>query len=383
MAPTWSAVGRSISAENALSAGCAAGTRCAFVCAMLDASARSFAPLAPLLALVALCAITPACASASSDDGSVGVDDYRSKKGKLQLVVTVDWEGRELRDDNLRAMEDLRTKFPQLKIVQFLNAAYFVKDGAVAADVATQMRRALRPGDEKGLHIHGWKRLFEASGVTFRASPTFWGTSLDAHGQECSDDCGHEVPISLYTEGELRKVVKLSLDTLETNGFGRAKSFRCGGWMAKLPVREAVAAEGIRYEHSAVPTVFLQPKLGTMPVYGWLSELWQGTTNVSQPYAINTATTPLTEVPDNGALADYVSAQQMIDTFEANKAAFLQDRKKSVVFSIGFHQETAATCLPQLEEALTRIYAETKAENIPFENVTSEAVTAVATVATP
>ena len=81
------------------------------------------------------------------------------------------------------------------------------------------------------------------------------------------------MPISLYTEGELRKVVKLSLDT--------------------LPVREAVAAEGIRYEHSAVPTVFLQPKLGTMPVYGWLSELWQGTTNVSQPYAINTATTPL------------------------------------------------------------------------------------------
>jgi hypothetical protein len=380
MTLTGSAGERPIRDENGLFVERAAGTRCAFVCAMLDATARS---LAPLLVLVALCAITPACASAASDDGSVGVDDYKSKKGKLQLVVTVDWEGRDLRDDNLRAMEDLRTKFPQVKIVHFLNAAYFVKRGAVAADVATQMQRALRPGDEKGLHIHGWKRLFEASGVTFRASPTFWGTSLDVHGQECSDDCGHEVPISLYTAGELRKVVKLSLDTLEANGFGRAKSFRTGGWIAKPSVREAIAAEGIRYEHSAVPTVFLEQKLGTVPLYGWLSELWQGTTNVSQPYAISTATASLTEVPDNGALADYVSAQQMIDTFEANKAAFLQDRKKSVVVSIGFHQETAATYLPQLEAALTRIYAETKAENIAFENVTSEALTAGAAVVSP
>jgi hypothetical protein len=347
---------------------------------MLEPFGRS---LAPLLALAALCAIAPACASASSADDAVGVDDYTSKKGKLQLVVSVDWEGRDLRDDNLAAMEDLHAKFPQVKIVHFLNAAYFLKHGAVAADVATQMNRAIRPGDEKGLHIHGWRRLFEASGVTFRGSPTFWGTTLDVHGQECGDDCGHEVPISLYTSDELRKVVKLSLDTLETNGFGRAKSFRCGGWMAKQPVRDALTAEGMRYDHSAVPTVFLQAKLGTMPVYDWLSELWQGTTNVSQPYALPTATTSLTEVPDNGALADYVSTQQMVDTFEANKAAFLQDRKKNVVVSIGFHQETAATYLPQLEAALTRIYAETKAEKIPFENVTSEAFALTPVAALP
>ena len=371
MAPTWSAVGRSISAENALSRACAAGTRCAFVCAMLDASARSFAPLAPLLALVALCAITPACASASSDDGSVGVDDYRSKKGKLQLVVTVDWEGRELRDDNLRAMEDLRTKFPQLKIVQFLNAAYFVKDGAVAADVATQMRRALRPGDEKGLHIHGWKRLFEASDVTFRGSPTFWGTTIDPGSRECLDDCGHEVPISLYSSAELRHVVKFSLDTLEANGFGRAKSFRCGGWIAKPSVRDAITAEGLKYEHSEVPVAFLKPKLGTLPLFTWLSEVWPDATPLSQPHVLPTATGSLVEVPDNGALSDYVVAQQMVDVFDQNKAEFLKTRLQSQVVSIGFHQETAAKFLPELTQALDKILAEVAAENLPFESATS------------
>jgi len=325
------------------------------------------------LAVGSLAALTPACAG-ETDYGSTSEDDYTRKKGKLQLVVTVDWEGRDLREDNLLAMQSLHARFPQVKIVHFLNAGYYTKQGASPADVTTRINRAIQPGDEKALHIHGWKRLFEASGLTFRASPTFWGTSLDAHGRECVEDCGHEVPISLYTSEELRKVVKFSLDTLETNGFGRAKSFRCGGWMAKQNVRDAIAAEGLKYEHSAVPTVFLQPKLGATPVYSWLSELWQGTTNVSQPYTLATTTTTLTEVPDNGALADYVSTQQMMETFEANKTAFLKDRKKNVVVSVGFHEETAASYLPQLEAALQGMYDEAKAENIPFESVTSEAL---------
>lgn len=350
---------------------------------MLGRFARLLGPLLSkvavgVLAVGSLAVMTPACASESDDGDAVGEDDYTRKKGKLQLVVTVDWEGRDLRDDNLAAMQHLHARFPQVKIIHFLNAGYYTKQGAVPADVTARINRAIQPGDEKALHIHGWKRLFEAAGDTFRSSPTFWGTSLDPHGRDCLYDCGHEVPISLYTTDELRKVVKFSLDTLERNGLGRAKSFRCGGWMAKQNVRDAIAAEGLKYEHSAVPTVFLQPKLGNMPVYGWLSsaELWQGTTTVSQPYAMPTASTPLVEVPDNGALADYVSTQQMLDVFEANKAALLRDRSKNVVVSVGFHEETAATYLPQLEAALDKMYAEAKLENLPFESVTSEALTA-------
>ncbi len=343
----------------------------------------AYRALLAVLAIGSLAALAPACAG-ETDDGSTSEDDYTRKKGKLQLVVTVDWEGRDLREDNLLAMQDLHARFPAVKIVHFLNAGYYTKQGARPSDVTARIQRAIAPGDEKALHIHGWKRLFEASGLTFRASPTFWGTSLDPHAGDClQTDCGHEVPISLYTSEELRKVVKFSLDTLEGHGFGRAKSFRCGGWMAKPNVRDAIAAEGLKYEHSAVPTAFLEPKLGTSPIYSWLEELWQGTTNVSQPYAIATTTAPLTEVPDNGALADYVSTQQMMDTFEANKAVYLADRSKNVVVSVGFHEETAATYLPQLEAALQRMYDEAKAARIPFESVTSEALSAPVAAAAP
>jgi hypothetical protein len=345
---------------------------------MLGPARKIARSIAPLLSLVALAALGQACqgCSASSGDAAESEEAELRRKAKLQLVVTVDWEGRDLRDDNLRAMEDLRARFPQVKIVHFLNAGYYTKQLANRADVTARINRAILPGDEKALHIHGWKRLFEASGVVFRGTPTFWGTTIDPHGRECIEDCGHEVPISLYTTDELRKVVRFSLDTLEGNGFGRAKSFRCGGWMAKTTVRDAVAAEGLRFEHSAVPVVFLEPKLADKPLFGWLTELWQGTTQLSQPVVLPTTTTPLLEVPDNGALADYVSTQQMMDVFEANKAEFLRTRTKSVVVSIGFHQETAAMFVPRLSAALQRILDEVKAESLPFESATSATLSA-------
>lgn len=322
----------------------------------------------------------PAGAEAPNGDAADVDESDLTKRGKLRLVVTVDWEGRDLNESNLRAMENLRTRFPQVKIVHFLNAAYFTKPGAVASDVSTRVNRVLRPGDEKGLHIHGWKRLFEASGVTFRTDPTFWGTSIDEKSA-CSFDCGHEVPINAYTTDELRKVVKFSLDTLETNGFGRAKSFRCGGWVASSNVRDALAAEGIRADHSEVPTPFLQPKLGKLPLYGWLGDIWPTTNETAQPHTIAVQSDAgksgtLLEIPDNGAMSDYVTTQQMVDVFEKNKAAYKRDPRKDVVVSIGFHQETAATYLPQLEGALTRIFDEATAEKLPLESSTTEVLKA-------
>jgi len=319
------------------------------------------------LGIAAFC-LTAGCAAESSDEASDDAD--YTQRGKLQLLVTVDWEGRDLKDDNIAAMKDLHAKFPQVKIVHFLNAAYFTKSDADARAVKDEMMSAIAPQDEKALHIHGWKRLFEAAGVTFNSGPTFWGTQIKE--QDCFYDCGHEVPLSNYSVGDLRKVIKFSLDKLESQGFGRAKSFRCGGWLAKENVREAVAAEGLKYEESAVPTDFLKPKLGGYPVYGWLSEVWTGINQTSQPYRIPTPAGELVEVPDNGALSDYMSSEQMFQVYQANKAEWQRQRTKNIVISVGFHTETAATYLPTLEAALTRMYDDAKANGITLESVTTE-----------
>lgn len=342
---------------------------------------RTFLPkLLALSLLGSVVALGAGCAPEGGDD-SQAADSDLSAKGKIQLLVTVDWEGRDLLETNLQAMRHLHARFPGVKVVHFLNAAYFTKDDAHPKEDSAKIASAIAPIDETGLHIHGWRRLFEASGVDFKSGPTFWGTQLRPN--DCIYDCGHEVPISLYSADELRKVVRFSLDTLEAQGFGRAKSFRTGGWMAKDTVREAVAAEGLVYEESAVPTAFLAPQLKGRPIFDWLTDLWKGTTELSQPYALPTPAGTLVEVPDNGALADYVSADQMVGTFQANKAAFLRDRSKNVVVSIGFHHETAAKYVPQLETALARIQDIVKQEKLPFESITTEAIAAPAAAAAP
>jgi len=325
-----------------------------------------------LTAFSVLSALSVLACSPPAKRSEVAAEKVRA--GRMQLVVTVDWEGRDLRDENLQAIAELRRRFPDVKLVHFLNAAYFTKPDAAAERVKAAMESVIRAGDEKGLHIHGWKRLFEAAGVTFRSEPTFWGTSLG--DKDCLFDCGHEVPIDLYTTEELRRVVRFSIDTLRGHGFGSAKSFRCGGWIARPNVRDAIAAEGLVYEHSMVPTRFVEAKLTARggPLYPWLRELWGDASPLTQPREIPTSAGPLVEVPDNGALADYVTADQMVDVFEQNKAAFLADRNTSVVVSIGFHQETAAKYLPALEEALSRIQSAARAEKIPLESVTSDAV---------
>jgi hypothetical protein len=73
----------------------------------------------------------------------------------------------------------------------------------------------------------------------------------------------------------------------------------------------------------------------------------------------------LVEVPDNGCLADYVTADQMVDTFKAVVQSG-QREAKPVVLSLGFHQETAAKFLPRLRNALLEIELRAAMQRIPL-----------------
>jgi hypothetical protein len=289
--------------------------------------------------------------------------DAPEPSGAVQLMITVDWEGDDLLDENIEAMEAFRQQFPALPLVQFLNAAYFEKPGADRDDVRARIARTVRDRDELGLHIHGWKRLFEAAGVTHRESPTFWGPSYGIGS--CAYDCGHEVPISAYEKDELQKVIRFSVETLEGQGLGRAVSFRAGGWMAEQHVREALELEGFAYESSAVPAHFLEGEIGHLPLHRWVEALWDGTTKASQPYALD----GLTEVPDNGALADYVTGDEMFDVYLEAKRLWQEDPSRNIIVNIGFHQETADKYLPRVEDACTRIVADAEADGVALQPI--------------
>ncbi len=325
-------------------------------------------PVACRLFTVVLFACGGADPSTEADEESAEL----SAKPRIQILVTVDWEGQDLRQENIQAMHDFRTQMPSVRMVQFLNAAYFTKPGANATDVKAKIHQAILPTDERGLHIHGWKRLVEASGVAFRSKPSFWGPQYPLQ-DDCSFDCGHEIAISAYTEPEMEKIVRFSIDTLYANGFGHAKSFRAGGWMANENVRQAIVSEGITWDSSAVPSTFLAGELHGLPLLDWVGTMWKGTTDTSQPYAISTSAGTLKEAPDNGALADYATADEMFQTFLDNEAAFQNDKKTRTIV-IGFHEETAAKYIYRVKDALQRMFDRAAQDKVPVSVVTTRSV---------
>ena len=282
--------------------------------------------------------------------------------GHLYGVVSVDWEGRDLSSRNLSAMKQFRSEFPEIKLLHFLNAAYYTKEGASSQDVNQKVSSVIRKGDELGLHIHAWKSLFEAAGVSFRSNPTYWGTRLTG----CDSDCGHEVALTAYTTDEIRKVVRFSTQILSQNGFGRAKSFRTGGWLGSQAVLDAIAAEGFTLDSSRVPPQFLRAQLGSLPIFQWIQDLWGDARSTDQPRSVSTASGPIIELPDNGALADYMSASQMVSVYKTYASLVQAHPDVDYYFQIGFHQETAATYLPQVRQALRTIESLAAQDHVPL-----------------
>ena len=292
-------------------------------------------------------------------------------QGKVRIVVSVDWEGEDLQSQNLLAMKNFRQDYPEIPLQHFLNAAYYTKAGARPSVVTAAIRSVLRPGDEHGLHIHSWKSLVEASGVSFRTGPSFVQGTVDLN--DCVVDCGHDVVLNAYTNSELRRIIKFSVSTLQNNGFDRAKSFRAGGWQADANVLRALAAEGFTLDSSATYAPYLFESWSEpYQLYGNVAALWPTTVPTSQPYSTDLgAGLSIIELPNNGCLADYMTGSAILKAFVTNAKLQKTNPQSDVYLSIGFHQETASTYLPALRSGIDKIIAYAKAQNIAVEFVVS------------
>jgi hypothetical protein len=292
-----------------------------------------------------------------------------SQIGKnVNLFISVDWEGFSLDSENLDAFRQFRNDYPNIKIIHFLNAAYFTKPGAKAKTIAKQINSLLLPGDELGLHIHAFESLLRVAGVEFRDSETFWGHS---GSEEINGDRGHDVPLSLYSEEEIRKIVRTSLNILGENGFSELRSFRAGGWIATPEVLEALIQEGIYVDSSAVSSeVVGLVAREDQPLYQINKRLWPYQTPMNdRPYRIGTRSGSILEFPDNIALADYITAEQAFRHFE-DLVAREQRPGDSVFFHFGFHQETADVFLPRVRALLKSINQHTKAYDTQVQSKT-------------
>jgi len=286
----------------------------------------------------------------------------------VHIAVSVDWEGAYLSADAMDALEQFRAAHPGVPLTHMLNAAYYTKPRADAADITRQVRLALKPGDEAGLHVHAWRSLFATAGVAPRTAPSFLsrtGTLL-----AFADDAGFEVELGAFTVAELRAAIKKSREILAAQKIELGSSFRAAGWLAAPNVLEAARAEGFTVDLSAVPPVWFD-EVEVAFLRERLIARWGAIAPTAQPYWIDTPLGRILELPNTGAMADYATAAEIEEHVLGAVRALAAAPGRPVFVHVGFHMETADEFAPRLSEALSRLRA--RGAPITFETVARSA----------
>jgi len=257
----------------------------------------------------------------------------------LYVAVSNDWDDPDHTDDKLERQDRLHTNHPNLVITHFVGP-YTFTDPTVSADRQQYLVDWLKgyeaKGDEIGLHVHPWCNFVTAAGVTCRTSPSF---------AKASDSTGYTVILGSYTQAELDKLFAKANELFVAHGLKKPTSFRAGGWTATSDVLKSLVKAGHKTDASACNWARLEEwkDVAGATIYQWNQEHWNPVDERTQPYypssddilADAAPHLSILEVPDNGALVDYVTAQEMIDMFRANfDGRALPEARQ---YSIGYH----------------------------------------------
>ncbi len=284
--------------------------------------------------------------------------------GKLRLLLAIVWEGREIAPHNLTALEEFRREYPDLSVVHLISPAYFTKPKANAAQIVAAIRTQMQPQDQAALLIGPWKSLAHAAGVIYRPAPTFW--SPNAAPGDCQVDCGGDVPLNIYPDVDVDKLLTKSLKLFESNGLGRPRGIAVQGWMASQAIHEAATKAGIRYDLSAVAPDLLVRRLRHFPIYAWAKSLWSEVTPHSQPYVISTGAGPLVEIPLSLASVDYLTRKEIDTLFKEFVGIWRENPTRDLIFPLVLTQETAMTTAPLLKASLAGIFASAAVSHVPL-----------------
>ena len=317
---------------------------------------RSSSRTSGLLAAAVLLALLPGCNKSEQGAEQKAAASAAAPSGEaagppVWVTISVDWEGAYLDPEALDALRRFRADNPGVPLTHLLNAAYFTKPGADTTHALREMKGALLEGDEAGLHVHLWKSLVEAAGVTPRLERSF----LRSDGLiQFDDDIGFDADPAPYQVDELRAIIRRSRELLEQNGFTLAPVFRMAGWLGTPEVLAAARAEGITVDSSSIDPSWLVGE-ETEVLRARVTEVWPKVDRTTQPFLIDTPAGQLLEMPDTGGMADYATASQMEEHVAWGASSAAASPARPVFVHLGFHAETAAEYAPVLSAALTAL----------------------------
>lgn len=286
---------------------------------------------------------------------------------KVWLTLGVIWEGQDMLNHNLEALREIRENLSGISIIQFLNPAYLTKPQVNANQIVQKIKYAIRTDDIIGLHVHPWRSLTKSAGVEFRKQPTFWGNQ----GSQANtiQDWGHEVPLSIYTEEEIIQLIKHSQSLFSQHGLQAPSVFMAGGWMAAPHVLEAVRKSEVLYDASAINMEVIRSRLGNVPLYSWLSNIWGSMKFPYQPFLLQTERGNLRQIVLNGGIPDYNKGDEIIERFLKMINYAQETGINSFHFHLAIYQETAWDTKRSLFNTIKQLKVHAASQNIKLTEV--------------
>ncbi|HET9240986.1 MAG TPA: hypothetical protein VFO10_27215 [Oligoflexus sp.] len=287
----------------------------------------------------------------------------------VTIDVTVHWEGRELHAPNVDALERMRKTFPDIPLTHFVNPAYFL-DEAKAADNLNAMQRVFGTQDEVGLYLAPVENLVQEAGVILKLAPSFWGYADE--GEICENDCGLDVPLTVYTREETLRILSAAHRTLIQAGFSSLKSFTVRGWMEAPFLTQLAGSFGYRFDLSPVDPELVAPKLREFPLSAWVAERWsmlvQPDAKALQALA---GSHPLVlPVPQRGGIMELNEQREILARFDKQ----LKEGREDEVFTLALSAEAAFQSWPKLRMVLQSLQEKAKKQGITLRFTTVSGV---------
>jgi hypothetical protein len=274
-----------------------------------------------------------------------------SVENLIHLSFLLTYEGREIDSESLNSIQGFRRRYPDIRFTHLISPAYFLRSKEESDAASIGLKRVIHPGDKVGLYLSPWKSIVLAANVNFRSGPSVWGQSQD----NCQADCGIDVPINIYPERDIEKIIKTSIDVLEEHSYFPNRILQVGAWLATPSLLEVAKKLGFQFSFSAVPLPLINRYLGYYPLREWLANLWYGITLETQPHVVATKYGAITEMPLTNFQVDLVSTHDILLNFKKT-ATSLSSTKVPLHFSLALNQETARIFMPRLESSIREIY---------------------------
>jgi hypothetical protein len=266
-----------------------------------------------------------------------------------RMGVVVAWEGEATQQADVDALKRLRAELSGVRWIHMVDPASFLRGDTSQAKA--YVREATTGEDIFGIHLAGWKSLMDKAGVPFRAKPTFFGNVIAK--EDCAVDCGREVPLSAYSQDELRRFLGSAVAVYRSGTGHDPESFLVAGHVATravvLPAREM----GLEHDFSGVVPAQMAEALSGYPLSHWVKSAWPSARADRPVFFEMLNGRRLTRYVVNGGQVDWASSETLAEQAWAVVADARARRASECVVIWMLHEATAAKYAPRLLKAMS------------------------------